>query len=72
MLSMDSCHCHGQEQAEKIHYGTSFPTKCDSEMSAMILEESFLYDLLERSYLIKIYYFISAEAEQVVLSYEMQ
>ena len=54
MLSMDSCHCHGQEQAEKIHYGTSFPTKCDSEMSAMILEESYLYDLLERSFLIKI------------------
>ena len=70
MLSMDPC--HWRKQAEKIDYGTSLPTKCESEMSAMILEKSFLYDLLERSYLIKIYYFISAEAEQVWLSCEMQ
>ena len=65
MLSMDSRHCHGQEQAEKIHVGNSFPTKFDSEMSVMILEELYLYDLLERSFLIKIDDWSGAEAEEL-------
>ena len=63
MLSMDPC--HWRKQAEKIDYGTSLPTKCESEMSAMILEESYLYDLLERSFLIKIDDWSWAEAEEL-------
>ena len=60
MLNMDPGHL--RKQAEKIDYGNSLPTKRESETSAMTLEESFLYDLLERSYLIKIYYFFLAES----------
>ena len=63
MLSMDPC--HWRKQAEKIDYGTSLPTKCESEMSAMILEESYLYDLSERSFLIKIDDWSWAEAEEL-------